>query len=100
MQQVSANDIIHFVRSIEGHELKTAAQNKAFTVRLTGDGVEYTPLSTGKPRGHQHKWLARVCDEFSRTNSFKPVDYQHLSVNASYALVVIAKYLQAHSQMA
>lgn len=100
MQQVSANDIINFVRSIEGEELKTAAQNKTFTVRAVGDGIEYTPSSTGTPRAHPHRWLSRICDEFSRTNSFKPVDYQRITVNASYALAVIAKYLQSRSPAA
>ena len=101
MQQVSANEIITFVRSIEGtgdQELKTAAQSKAFTVRAVGDGIEYTPSSTGKPRAHPHRWLSRICDEFSRTNSFKPVNYQRITVNASYALAVIARYLQGHSR--
>lgn len=100
MHQVTANDIVSFVRSIEGQELKTAARNKAFTVRVVGNGIEYMPSSSSTPRAHPHKWLSRVCDEFSRTNSFKPGDYQRITVNASYALVIIAKYLEARNQPA
>jgi hypothetical protein len=37
-----------------------------------------------------------MCEKFSRTNSFKPTDYKHLSANASYALAVIDYYLYSH----
>jgi len=54
-------------------ELQTQQQKHAFTVRVAGDGLEYVPESE-KPRSRPREYLQRVCDEFSRTNSFRPVD--------------------------
>jgi hypothetical protein len=83
-----------FAKTLDGQELETATYNTKFVVTVVNNGVYYTPLSTGKSRTHGRKWLERVCQRFSITNSFKPVDYKNLSKNASYALFLISRYLE------
>ena len=91
--QIDTDDLIRFARELEDKDVSTLAQGKPFRVQVTDKGLVYIPLSTGIPRRHDHKWLKRVCDEFSKTNSYKAGHYQHLSKNASYALAVIKRYL-------
>ena len=95
MIHVSPEELVRFVEKLEDKQLTTKAQRKEFTVGVVGDSLEYTPTSSGAPRKQPGKTLSRVCDEFSRTNSFKPGDYQSITFNASYALAVIAKYVQS-----
>jgi hypothetical protein len=97
MVHVSLKELVDFVKEekLESKPVTTQAQQKEFTVRVVGDGLEYTPASSGAPRRQPHKVLSRVCEEFSRTNSFKPADYQSITRNASYALAVIAEYVQS-----
>ncbi len=68
-------------------------RDKAFTVRVTKTGVEYTPQSTMKARPHQTKFLERVLDKFSETGSFRTTDYQKFPVCSSYTLTLIAAYI-------
>jgi hypothetical protein len=92
--RVTPEELIDFVCS-RGHlELHTLHQKHPFTVRTAADGLEYLP-QTDKPRPHEHKYLQRVCEEFSRTNSFSPGDYGDITMNASYTLALIRAYLDA-----
>ena len=93
---MSPGDLINFVRTIDGEDLNTLARGETFTVHALYNGIEYTPISTNKPRKQQYGGLALVCGEFSRTNSFKTADFKHLTANASYALAVIDRYLHSH----
>jgi hypothetical protein len=100
MVHVSPEELVRFAKTLEGKPLTTEAQRKVFTVRIVDDGIEYTPESSGASRTQSRKVLSRICDEFSRTNSFKPGDYQRVTFNASYTLAVIAKYVQSHRSSA
>ena len=95
MIQVTAAEIILFVRSLDNRNLKTQAQGKSFTVDLLGDGIVYVPASTGKARPHGAKWLSRFCEEFSRTNSLRPGDYTQVTVNSAYALALVSALLKS-----
>jgi hypothetical protein len=90
---IDTDEVIRFARELEGHELRTLAHGRPFRIHVTEKGLVYIPGSTCRPRRHHHKWLKRVCEEFSRTNSFTAKHYHHLSKNASYALAVIQRYL-------
>jgi hypothetical protein len=92
-QQVEAETIIQFARSLEGSEIFTLARGKGFMVNVASDGLEYTPSATGVRRKHGKKWLDRICQRFNRIGSFRVSDYRSLSANASYALAVISRYL-------
>ena len=75
----------------------TRAGRSKFTVCLAGDGVEFTPLSTKKPRLHERKFIERILSRFEKTGSFITSDYQNLTVNASYTLTLIDRYLKSHA---
>jgi hypothetical protein len=91
--QVTAKELIEFVRAKGSFQLSTDKQQKPFTVRLNGNDLEFVPHSTKKPRAHELKWIQRVCNRFSQTNSYRPGDYSDLTVNASYTVAVIKAYL-------
>jgi hypothetical protein len=97
MFTVDVDDLIRYCRRLDGRVLRTLWQKKEFSVHVTEQSLEYTPLISGITRKHNRKWLKRVCDEFSRTNSFHPGDYLHISANASYALTVIDHYINRRS---
>jgi hypothetical protein len=94
MIHVTPEELITFVRSHDGMQLETQQQKHPFTVHVAGDSIEYVP-QTGKPRPHELKYLQRVCEEFSRVNSFRPVDYNDITMNASYTLALIRAYLDS-----
>ena len=81
-------------RHLKGQNLRTLDQRKEFTLTVDGDLIVYTN-SKGNDRPHGGKYLQRVCDEFSNSNSLKNIKYRKLTNNASYTLAVIAKYLGA-----
>jgi 5-methylcytosine-specific restriction endonuclease McrA len=90
---VTPEDLIEFVRIKGKLQLATGKQQKTFTVGISGDGLEYVPSGTKKARSHEFKWLKRVCEKFSQSNSDRPSDYSELTVNASYTLALIRAYL-------
>jgi hypothetical protein len=93
LDTVNVDDLIRFSRTLDGEELQTLKRGSKFMVKVTNGGLVYIPTSTNIPRLHPRKWLARVCNEFSRTNSFRPGDYQKITANASYVLALIRIYL-------
>jgi hypothetical protein len=94
MKKVTPERLIRFVGEREGMRLRTLIRRRPFSAHTSGDGLEYVP-STNKPRLHEMKWLAGVCKEFNRSGSFRPSNYIHLTMNASYTLALIDKYLKA-----
>jgi hypothetical protein len=89
--QVDADNLIAFAKTLEGQILETRARKKQFTVRVSEKGMEYTPLSTGKTRPQSYKWIKRVCEHYSLTNSFERQEYS-FTVHGSYVLALIGKY--------
>ena len=95
MKTVTPEELIEFVRPRKRLRLSTLSQHCRFTVRLAGDGFEYTPSKSNDPRLHQFKWVEKVCEQFSQTNSLHPGEYNHYTRNSSYTLALIAEYLAA-----
>lgn len=92
MIQISPEELVEFVRVKGSFRLKTGKQKKPFTVRLNRNELEFMPHSTQKARAHEMRFLRRVCERFSKTNSYRPSDYGELTVNASYTLALIKAY--------
>lgn len=91
--QVDADKLIEFAKTLEGQILETRKRKCQFTVRVTPKGMEYTPLSTDKARPQSYKWIKRVCEQFSLTNSFQRQEYS-FTVHGSYVLALIEKYVK------
>ena len=84
MERIDLQDFLKLVRTQEGRVLRTLKRDKAFTVRVTKTGVEYTPQSTMKERPHQTKFMERVLEKFSEKGSYKTTDDQKFTVCSSY----------------
>ncbi len=91
--QFDLRDFMRFVRTQDRQTLKTLAREKPFDVRVVRGGLEYTPHSTGKARFQEDRFIQRVAERFVDLKSFQPGDYQDISVNASYVLALIRRYL-------
>ena len=92
MEKVTSDEIISFAQTLDGQILETNIRRNSFTVSVVGEGLKYIPLSTGKPRVQKRKWIDRVCEQFSETNSFMRRDYSY-TVHGSYLLAIIKQFL-------
>ena len=77
-------------KKLEGETLKTVT-GREFTVRVYMDCPFFTPLSTRQGRSDGRLAAERFVERFNQIGSFRPRDYQDLSRNASY-LVVLAEH--------
>jgi hypothetical protein len=96
MIQVSPADLLAFVPTLEGQELRTLHRNRTFTVEVEGSNLVFVN-SKGNRRLHGGKYLRDVCDAFSKTNSYFPSDCRDLTVNASYILAIIRRYADSQA---
>ncbi len=94
MRQVGLTSLRAFAKTLEGRTLPTHVRGCAFRVEVTSTGLIFTPESTGKPRPQQDKHIGRVLQRFRETGSLRQSKYHDLTVNASYLMVIIAKFLQ------
>jgi hypothetical protein len=78
-------------RNLIGRKIKTLARQKVFTVKVSSNGLIYTPNSTGKPRPHGQKFVERFLERYNITRSLSPSNYTDISVNASYLLAIIER---------
>ena len=97
MARIPTDSFLTFCHSLEGDEISTRAGFSKFTVRIAGDGVEYTPASTKISRLHKLKSIESVLDHFETTGSLVTTNYQNLTRNASYTLTLIDLYLKRHA---
>jgi hypothetical protein len=85
--------LLDFASSLEGDQLKTAGGRATFTLRVVPRGIEVTPASSGKPRLVSREMIQLVLDEYERSRNLTPGQYQAITFDASYLLVVIARYI-------
>jgi hypothetical protein len=88
--------LLAYAKTLRGQGLETIHRRRPFTVEVEGKNLVFTN-SKGKRRSHGGKFLGRVCDHFIETNSLYPGAYRDMTVNASYTLALIKKYLEAQS---
>jgi hypothetical protein len=77
--------------SLEGEPIQTSRRKADVTVEVYGDGLIFTPASTKQPRPQSRKGIEQVLNRFNETQSLAPVDYQDITVNASYILTLIER---------
>jgi len=92
--RIETNDFLVFVKTLAGQKLHTLVRKSEFQVRVDGDDLIFTPLSTKKPRLHNHAYIKSALEQFNRTGSLKPGDYSGKTANASYVLALMAHYLE------
>ena len=91
--RIPLDSFLSFCKSLDGQEVCTIRRRTKFQVKVVGQDLEFTPLATGKSRPHKVKYVIGVLDMFSNGHSFMPSDYKHYTVNASYQLALIQRYI-------
>lgn len=90
MKQITSRQLLDFARTVEGQTIYTLARKVPFTVHLERDGLSFTSPTINGPRSLNLKWLDKICDEYSRTNSLRPADYHSITFDSSYAVALIS----------
>ncbi len=94
---VSPAALLTYAKTLEGQGLETIHRRRPFTIEVEGDNLVFIN-SKGKRRSQGGKFLQRLCDHFTNTNSLYPGAYRGMTKHASYTLALIKKYLEAQSQ--
>lgn len=95
---IQADSFTAFVKTLEGKEITSRAGRSRFTVSVSGGDMVFTPLSTGKPRPHQRRYIESVLNQFNQSKSYVLKDYRDNGiVNATYMLTLISRYLNQNS---
>lgn len=92
---LNRQDLKEYAKSIDGATLETRARYHKFLFQVDDMGFYYTPLSTMKRRTQENKYIDLVIERFNNKRSLMPSHYHDLTMNASYLLAVIEKYLNA-----
>jgi hypothetical protein len=105
MNDLNAESLLVFARSLEGPPLVTWSQKKAFRLKVipagkgTPSGIEILPDSSASrnPRRESVDRVQRFCDEYYRQGRSKqPKRYAKITFQASYLLTIIARYEEGH----
>jgi hypothetical protein len=94
MKPISIDDFLAFCKSLEGETISTRAGRANFKLRVMDYGLEITTVSTNKSRRQSRKEIADVIDRFHKTHSFITSDYSDITLNASYILTLVDRYLK------
>ena len=92
---ISRQELKEYAESIDGAILETRARHHRFLFHVDDKGFYYTPSSTMKQRVQDNKYIDLVLQGFNNRRSLIPSDYHDLTMNASYLLIVIEKYMNA-----
>lgn len=93
MKSIDVTSLRAFAQTLEGKLLTTRARACVFQVQVTRDRLIFTPRSTGKPRPQFDRDTEAVLTRFRADGSLRPGDYHDLTVNASYLLAILEKYV-------
>jgi hypothetical protein len=85
---IPLDQLVAFVRTLEGQVLHTSAQNKPFGVKVEENGFVYTPAATGRSRLHRFPRVQRYLDEYAQSGSLDASAY-HGGSNQSYVLTLL-----------
>jgi hypothetical protein len=94
VEYIEPSALIAFARTLSGETLATAQRGARFTIQVAGDGLTVTPASSGAARPITQAELERVLDQFAASGSFAPGNYLQVSVNSSYLLTIIQRYIE------
>jgi hypothetical protein len=92
---IDFNSFMTFCKGLEGQTLPTVGGRARFVLSLVqNDCLYYIVESTRKLRHSTRPWIEAVLNHYAITESLRPVDYQHITFNASYTLSLIKLYLE------
>jgi len=84
--------LMAFARALEGEPLQTLFRKNTFYIKVIGDDLVFTPVSSRAPRRERCDQIKALLDELAKTGSFRKSDYADLSFNASYVLALVKQW--------
>jgi len=95
---ISFSSFMAFCKTLEGQTLPTKGGNANFVLlSVKSDRLFYHVISTGNDRRSTKRWIEDVLNHYSKTGSLRPVDYVHITTNASYTLTLLDLFLKHQS---
>lgn len=88
VRPIPLDELVAFVRTVEGQVLHTPDQKKPFTVTVAEKGLVYVPEATGRPRLHRFPRIQVYLDEHAQAGSLDARAY-HGGGNQSYILALL-----------
>jgi len=94
MTRLTVDELLRYATSVSATRtlVATAGGRASFRVEVVGDGLRYSPTSSGKSRMQERRVIEEVLDAHARIGSLRPRDYQKITWNASYILGLIKHY--------
>jgi hypothetical protein len=77
--------LLALARAAEGQTLETVT-GRQFRVGISGEGLFFTPASSGWGQSDGRKAHERFVARYNDTGSLRPADYAKVSRNASYLI--------------
>ena len=85
MATLTCERLLELARAAEGHTLETVT-GRRFTVGISGEGLFFTPESSGWGQSDGRKAHERFVARYNEIGSLRPADYGKVSRNASYLI--------------
>lgn len=98
LEDFSADELIRYASKLEGQRLTTAGGRATFAVHVSLRGLEVTPESSAIPRIVTRETIQLVIEQYNRSRSLLPGQYQSITFDASYLLSIIDHYLEERSE--
>ena len=92
--KIALDEFVRYLRSISGQRVLTQFRQKPFTIEMASKWLFITPLSSGKSRYHDLETVSRIVEEYNKTGSLRPRDYQDITWNSSYTLALIKAFTE------
>lgn len=93
--EIALSELRAYAESIDGTTLETRSRHRKFTFTVNQSGFCYTPLSSQKPRLQSNNYIQKVLNQYNQDRSLSPSHYTNITVNASYLLSIIDRYLNS-----
>jgi hypothetical protein len=96
MTEYSYNAFCRFALGLigKGQGLRTVGGRSNFELESVTDAQFTFLISTGKKRVEGKKCIEGIIERYLSCGSFKPKDYQDISVNSSYVLAILKSFLK------
>ena len=83
--------LLSTARRLDGRLLRTS-RGTEFKVEVIMDSLVFTPMSTRLPRSNGRLATEMFVEHYNNTRSLRPVDYQNITRNASYLVVLASEF--------
>jgi len=93
VRAVSVQGLRAFAEGLGRITIETPARHLQFEFWANDEGFHYVPASTDRQRNQAYKHVQNVVARYNEKRSLRPGDYPDLTVNGSYILAIIGRYV-------